>query len=342
MATPADDNFEFQKIIVVLGFTLMAIKFIAYALTGSVAILTDAMESIVNVVAACVGIYALYLSAQPADRTHPFGHGKIEVISSAIEGTMIMVAGVLIILETIDSFLHPGTIQQLDIGLVLVALAAVANYAVGRAAIRKGRKNRSPALEASGKHLCSDTYSSIGILIGLAVVYVAQWMGYDARWLDSSIAAVFGAIIIITGIGVLKRSVDDTMDKADEDLIGEISEIINEYRHDDWIDVYNLRLIKYGPKIYVDMKVVFPRNMTVAQEYVEKQEIDEAVMAKYGDSVETSINCVPCSEFHCRHCARNCIDRAEPFETPLEWTPARLCCDRPHSPTNRVIIHEGR
>ena len=177
MATPADDNFEFQKIIVVLGFTLMAIKFIAYALTGSVAILTDAMESIVNVVAACVGIYALYLSAQPADRTHPFGHGKIEVISSAIEGTMIMVAGVLIILETIDSFLHPGTIQQLDIGLVLVALAAVANYAVGRAAIRKGRKNRSPALEASGKHLCSDTYSSIGILIGLAVVYVAQWMG---------------------------------------------------------------------------------------------------------------------------------------------------------------------
>ena len=200
MATPADDNFEFQKIIVVLGFTLMAIKFIAYALTGSVAILTDAMESIVNVVAACVGIYALYLSAQPADRTHPFGHGKIEVISSAIEGTMIMVAGVLIILETIDSFLHPGTIQQLDIGLVLVALAAVANYAVGRAAIRKGRKNRSPALEASGKHLCSDTYSSIGILIGLAVVYVAQWMGYDAQWLDSTIAAIFGAIIIITGI----------------------------------------------------------------------------------------------------------------------------------------------
>lgn len=339
MATPADDNFEFQKIIVVLGFTLMAIKFIAYALTGSVAILTDAMESIVNVVAACVGIYALYLSAQPADRTHPFGHGKIEVISSAIEGTMIMVAGVLIILETIDSFLHPGTIQQLDIGLVLVALAAVANYAVGRAAIRKGRKNRSPALEASGKHLCSDTYSSIGILIGLAVVYVAQWMGYDARWLDSSIAAVFGAIIIITGIGVLKRSVDDTMDKADEDLIGEISEIINEYRHDDWIDVYNLRLIKYGPKIYVDMKVVFPRNMTLAEEAIEKGEIDEAVMAKYGDSVETSINPVPCSEFSCRYCQRNCFYRAAPYESPLDWSAAKLCCDRPHSPGNMVTIH---
>ena len=317
MASAADENFEFQKIIVVLGFTLLIIKYIAYFLTGSVAIFTDATESIVNVVAACIGIYALYLSAQPADRTHPFGHGKIEIISSAIEGTMIMVAGGIIILESVNSFFNPGEISDL-------------------------RKNRSPALEASGKHLCSDTYSSIGILIGLFVVYIAEGMGYDARWLDSSIAVVFGFIILYTGFGVIKRSADETMDRADDDLIAEVSSMINEYRHDDWIDVYNLRLIKYGPKIYVDMKVVFPRNMTVAQEYVEKQEIDEAVMAKYGDSVETSINCVPCSEFHCRHCARNCIDRAEPFETPLEWTPARLCCDRPHSPTNRVIIHEGR
>ena len=211
---------------------------------------------------------------------------------------------------------------------------------MGRVAIRKGRKNRSPALEASGKHLCSDTYSSIGILIGLFVVYIAEGMGYDARWLDSSIAVVFGFIILYTGFGVIKRSADETMDRADEDLIAEVSAMINEYRHDDWIDVYNLRLIKYGPKIYVDMKVVFPRNMTVAQEYVEKQEIDEAVMAKYGDSVETSISCIPCSEFHCRHCERNCMDRSVPFECPLEWTPEKLCCVRPHSPSNKVTIRE--
>lgn len=338
MTKVADENFEFQKVIVVLGFTLMAIKFIAYGLTGSVAIFTDATESIVNVVAACVGIYALYLSAQPADRSHPFGHGKIEVISSAIEGTMIMVAGALIILESVDSFLHPGEISDLDIGLVLVAIAAVANYVVGRMAIRKGKKSRSPALEASGKHLCSDTYSSIGILVGLCIVYVAEIMGYDARWLDSSIAVIFGIIILGTGVGVLKKSVDDTMDRADEDLIAEISAMINEYRHDDWIDVYNLRLIKYGPKIYVDMKVVFPKRMTIEEEAMEKAEIDDAVMAKYGDSVETSITAVPCREYHCRHCQRNCFDRVMPYESPLDWSPVKLCCDRPHAPGNKVTF----
>ena len=338
MSKAADENYEFQKVIVVLGFTLMAIKFVAWWLTGSVAILTDATESIVNVVAACIGMYALYLSAQPADRSHPFGHGKIEIISSAIEGTMIMVAGGLIILESIQSFLNPGEISDLDIGLVLVALAAVANYAVGRVAIRKGKKNRSPALEASGRHLCSDTYSSIGILIGLFVVYVAEHMGYDARWLDSSIAIIFGVIILVTGARVIRKSADDTMDRADEDLIGEVSSMIIEYRHDDWIDIYNLRLIKYGPKIFIDMKVVFPRNMTIEQEANEKREIDEAMMARFGDSVETSINCIPCSEFHCRHCPRNCFERSMPYESPIEWTPAKLCCDKPHAPGNLVTI----
>lgn len=338
MSKVADDNFEFQKIIVVLGFTLMAVKFIAYGLTGSVAILTDATESIVNVVAACIGIYALYLSAQPADRTHPFGHGKIEIISSAIEGTMIIIAGAMIILESIDSFLHPGEISDLDIGLVLVAVAAIANYAVGQAAIRKGRKNRSPALEASGKHLCSDTYSSIGILIGLGVVYAAQSMGYDMAWLDSSIAAVFGAIIIYTGIGVLRKSIDDTMDRADESLLEDVSAIICEYRHDDWIDVYNLRLIKYGPKIFVDMKVVFPRNMTISDENMEKAEIDEAIAAMFGDSMETSITAVPCKSYNCRHCQRNCFDRKADFVSELEWNSSMLCCDNPHCPENMVTI----
>lgn len=337
----ADENYEFQKVIVVLGFTLLIIKYIAYFLTGSVAIFTDATESIVNVVAACIGMYALYLSAQPPDKTHPFGHGKIEIISSAIEGTMIMVAGGLIILESVQSFFNPGEISDLDIGLVLVALAAVANYVVGRIAIAKGRKSRSPALEASGKHLCSDTYSSVGIIIGLIVVYVAMYLGYDARWLDSSIAVVFGVIIMYTGFGVIRKSADDTMDRADEELIKEVSDIINEYRHDDWIDVYNLRMIKYGPKIYIDMKVVFPRTMTVEMVDAEKAEIDEAVTAKYGDSVETSINCIPCSDFHCRHCSRNCFQRAMEFESKLEWSPTRMVNPHTHAPGNLVTIKKG-
>lgn len=340
MSDAARDNIEFQKIIVILGFSLMAVKFAAYYLTGSVAILTDATESIVNVVAACVGMYALYLSSKPADRTHPFGHGKVEIISATIEGTMIIIAGGLIIMESVNSLMNPGRITDLDVGLVLVAVAAIANYVVGRIAVMRGRRNRSPALEASGRHLCSDTYSSVGIIIGLAVVFVADHMGYDARWLDSSIAMLFGAIIVVTGLKVMKECIDGAMDKADFDLLSDISSLINEYRHDDWIDVYRLRLIKYGPKFYIDVHIVYPRNMTIGDLYTEKKELDEAIMAKYGDSVEISMTPVPCREFNCRSCMRNCFDRQEDYERPFKWTTDSMCNSEPHAVGHRVTIHE--
>lgn len=343
MSQTADENYEFQKIVVVLGFTLLIVKYVAYWLTGSVAIFTDATESIVNVVAACVGIYALYLSAKPADKDHPFGHGKIEIVSSAIEGSMIMVAGALILYETIQSFINPGELtDSLDVGLILVALAAVANYVVGRAAIRKGKKNRSPALEASGRHLCSDTYSSVGILLGLFVVYIAEGLGYDARWLDSSIAAVFGVIIICTGIRVLKKAVDDVMDKSDEPLIEDITETINEYRHDDWIDIYNVRVIKYGSRLYVNLKVVLPRKLTVEQQALENEEIDEAIRSRYGDSAETSINPVPCQPFHCRYCDRNCLYRSCAFEGYLGWNPDVLSTSETHAPGQFVTLESDQ
>lgn len=340
MSKTADENFEFQKVIVVLGFTLLIIKYVAYFLTGSVAIFTDATESIVNVVAACIGMYALYLSAKPADRSHPFGHGKVEIISSSIEGSMIVMAGLLILYETVQSFLNPADeFTQLDVGLVLVALAAAANYIVGRRAIAKGRRNRSPALEASGRHLCSDTYSSVGILIGLFIVYIAQdFFGYDAAWIDSSIAAIFGVIIILTGVRVIKRAMDDAMDAADPELLEEVSQSIVEYRHDDWIDVYSLRVIKYGPRLYVDMKVILPRNMTVEQCGNEEREIDEAMRARYGDSVETSINPVPCTPPYCRCCQRNCSYRSAEFERCIDWTRDTLCTPRPHFATGPIQI----
>ena len=340
MVKVSDANFEFQKVIAIVGVSLLALKFFAYYLTGSVAILTDALESIVNVIAAFVGLFALYISAQPADKSHPFGHGKVEIISASVEATMIMVAGAMIIYESIQSFLNPGEISDLDIGLVLVAFAALVNFLVGRIAIRKGEKNRSPALVASGRHLCSDTISSVGILIGLFVVYIAMALGYDARWLDSSIAIVFGVIILVTGLKVMKECMDDIMDKADEEVLEVITDALNEYRHDDWIDVYNLRMIKHGPRIYVEMHVVFPKRMTVQDIADEVGELEEAISARYGDAVEISVNPVPCCEYNCRCCCRNCFDRGEDFERKVLWTSQMLCCSKPHAVDPRIIIRK--
>jgi cation diffusion facilitator family transporter len=340
MDEAAKSNFDFQKIIAVVGFSLMAIKFVAYYLTGSMAILTDALESIVNVVAAFVGLYALYLSAQPADKTHPFGHGKIENISAITEGIMILVAGGLIIYESILSFLNPGEIRQLDFGLIIVAAAALVNFLVGRAAIRKGKKSRSPALVASGKHLCSDTYSSVGIIIGLFVVYIAMAMGYDAAWLDSSIAIVFGIIIAVTGVKVIKQSIDDSMDKNDDEIMVQITALLNEYRHDDWIDIYKVRLIKYGHGLFVDLHLILPRDMPVCDSYEEEAQIEEAIKWKFGEEVEVSVTAAPCNDFFCRYCDRNCFNRVEDFEKHLKWTSDSLMNPQMHNPP-RIIVIDG-
>ena len=336
----AKANFDFQKIIATVGIVLMAIKFFAYYLTGSMAILTDALESIVNVVAGFVGLYALYLSAKPADQSHPFGHGKIENISAIIEGSMILVAGGLIIYESIMAFINPGEIKKLDIGIVIVAGAAVVNFIVGRAAIAKGKKTRSPALVASGKHLCSDTYSTIGIIIGLIIVYVALAMGYDAAWLDSSIAIVFGIIIGFTGIKVIKQSIDDSMDRNDEEMMHQVADLLNEYRHDDWIDIYKVRLIKYGHGLFVDLHLIVPRDMHVEESYEEEMQIEEAIKWRFGDEVEVSVTPAPCNEMFCRFCDRNCFSRCEDFVKHLKWTPESLMMPKMHNPP-RVISIDG-
>ncbi len=336
----AKSNFEYQKIIAAVGLILMIIKFVAYYLTGSIAILTDALESIVNVVAGFVGLYALYLSAQPPDRTHPFGHGKIENVSAIIEGTMITVAGAIIIYESIMSFINPGEIKKLDIGLAIVAFAAAVNFIVGRRAISKGKKTRSPALVASGKHLCSDTYSSVGILIGLFVVYVAMAMGYDAAWLDSSIAIIFGVIIGYTGLKVIKQSIDDSMDKTDEDLIKDISDVLNMYRHDDWIDVYGVRAIKYGPNLFIDMHIVLPMEQPIVHTFEEEMQLREAFEWKYGMSSQISMTPVPCNQMFCRYCDRNCFNRVDEFEKHLKWTPETIMTKEMHLPP-RVITIDG-
>jgi len=340
MDEAAKSNYDFQKIIAAVGFVLMAIKFVAYYMTGSMAILTDALESIVNVVAGFIGLYALYLSAQPADKSHPFGHGKIENVSATIEGSMILIAGGLIIYESIISLLNPGEIRQLDIGLIIVAFAAAVNYAVGRAAIAKGKKSRSPALVASGRHLCSDTYSSIGIIIGLLVVYVAIALGYDAAWLDSSIAIIFGVIIGYTGLKVIKESIDDSMDRTDEKLLDDISNILNEYRHEDWIDIYKLRLIKYGHGLFVDMHLVLPAQMSLVQTNEEEVQMEEALQTRFGSAIELSITPVPCRGLYCRYCDRNCFDRDEEFEKHLRWTPDMLMNPNFHCPPRVIVIDD--
>ncbi len=237
----AQNNLKVQKVVAVVSIVLFIVKIIAWYLTSSVAILTDALESIVNVVAGLIGVYSLYVSAKPRDYDHPYGHGKAEFISAAIEGTLITVAGFVIIYEGINNLLHPHTLKKLDYGIILVAATAVINYIAGALCIKTGKKNNSLALVASGKHLQSDTWSTVGIVAGLVLMFFTKIF-----WIDSVIAVLFALIIIFTGYKIVRSSVAGIMDEADEVILKKLVALLNINRKENWIDLHNLRIIKYG------------------------------------------------------------------------------------------------
>lgn len=237
----SQENFKIQKLVVTVAVLLFIIKIAAFLLTKSVAILTDALESTANVIAGFIGLYSLYVAAKPRDADHPYGHGKAEFVSAAVEGTLILVAGGIIIYEAIINFINPHPLQQLDYGMILVAITAVINYAVGYFSIKKGQKNNSLALIASGKHLQSDTYSTLGLIGGLALIYFTK-----LNWIDSAVAILFAFFIIFTGYKILRSSLAGIMDEADKELIEKLVALLNTHRNENWVDLHNLRVIKYG------------------------------------------------------------------------------------------------
>lgn len=320
------ENYNFQKIVAVVGVSLFVIKVIAWYLTSSVAILTDALESIVNVTAGFIGLYSLYLSAQPRDANHPYGHGKVEFVSAAIEGTLITIAGILIIYEAIRNLRYPHEIAQLDYGIVLVGITAVINYGVGYFAVKKGEKNSSLALIASGKHLQSDTYTTFGIIIGLILLRITGYM-----WLDSVVALIFAFIIIFTGYKIIRGSIAGIMDEADEELIKRVVELVQNSRRPNWIDLHNLRIIKYGNTLHLDCHLTVPWYMKVRDAHEEVNKMEELIDSNFGRSIEMFVHTDPCEEFSCPLCTKNdCKVRELEFVKQLDWTKSDIAKDTKH------------
>ncbi len=321
------ENYNFQKIVAAVGVALFVVKFVAWYMTNSVAILTDALESTINVTAGFVGLYSLYLSAQPRDANHPYGHGKVEFVSAAIEGTLIGVAGLVIIYEAISNLWHPHEIGKLDYGIILVTITAFVNYGVGTLAVRKGKKNNSLALIASGKHLQSDTYSTIGIIVGLILILVTNLV-----WIDSVVALIFGAIIIFTGYRILRGSIAGIMDEADEELLKRVVETLEESRRDNWIDLHNLRIIKYGNTLHIDCHLTVPWYLDVRDAHEDVDDLERLIDTKFGESIEMFVHTDPCVEYSCEICTKaDCKVRERKFVKRLNWTEIDIADDAKHS-----------
>jgi len=326
-AASSNEKIKTQWWVLSLGIVLMSAKFAAYYFSHSNAILSDALESIVNIVAGAFGLYSLYLSSKPRDEDHPYGHGKIEFVSATVEGALIIIAGLIIGYKAIMAFIHPQPLGQLGLGIILIAISGALNYLMGHYAVKQGEKSHSLALEASGEHLKSDAYSTIGILAGLFIIYLT-----GVVWLDNVIALIMGAIIIISGGKILKRSLAGIMDEADFDLNLKVVEHINENRREDWIDVHNFRVIKYGGIMHIDCHITMPWYYTLKQSHDGMKDFESCLQNSLTTPVESFIHIDPCVPTSCSICqVRACPHRQHPFVRKVDWTLENIIANKKHS-----------
>ncbi|MEO6612453.1 MAG: cation diffusion facilitator family transporter [Chitinophagaceae bacterium] len=319
-------NLYVQKWVAVVSVLLLSVKFLAYYSTHSVSILTDALESIVNVVAGFIGLYSLYVAAKPRDYDHPYGHGKAEFLSAAMEGTLIGAAGAIILYKAVQHLIHPVNLKQLDYGIWLVAATAAVNFIVGYVCLRTGKKNNSLALKASGRHLQSDTWSTIGIIGGLLLLY---FTGY--KWIDSAVALLFGLFIIYTGYKILRGSIAGIMDEADVKLLGRMVQTLNASRRENWVDLHNLRVIKYGTVLHVDAHLTVPWYLNVHEAHREIDALAELIRKEFGESLELFVHSDGCLPFQCKICNKtDCPVRQHNFETRIDWTLENISKNKKH------------
>ena len=319
-------NLNIQKWIAAISVLLLAVKFLAYFLTHSVAILTDALESIVNVAAGFIGLYSLYISAKPRDINHPYGHGKAEFLSAAVEGTLILSAGAIIIYKAIQHFIYPVPIHSINKGMILVGITGIVNLGVGFLGFRYGKRNQSLALIASGRHLISDSYSTFGIVAGLLLISFTKLV-----WIDGVIAVVFGVIIIYTGYRILRRSIAGIMDEADEELLEKMVRILNANRKENWVDVHNLRVIKYGSILHVDCHLTVPWYLNVNEAHAEIEALGSIIKKEFGESIELFVHSDGCLYVQCPICLKSdCPIRRHPFEKRIEWSLGNILSDKKH------------
>jgi cation diffusion facilitator family transporter len=316
-----------MKWVLLIGTLLMALKFFAFYITHSNAILTDAIESIVNVLAGMFALYSLYYAAQPKDEDHPYGHGKIEFLSSGVEGGMIFIAGIAMIIKGCLAFFHPEPLSNLDLGLYFSAFSGIVNFLMARVLIMKGNQMNSSSMVADGKHLLTDTWSSVGLVIGLIIIYFTQLF-----WIDYVITVLLGILITYTGFDLIRESIFNLLDKADYKKIEHLIAFLNSKRKLSWIDIHNLRVVKYGSVVHVDCHMTLPWYYSLDDAHKEVDALGKLALEELNYQIEFFIHADPCLPISCSICQlNNCKERQNPFVQKLDWTLKNVLPDNKHT-----------
>lgn len=237
----------------------LSLKTVAYLVTDSVGMLSDAMESIVNLAAAIMALTMLTIAARPADDDHAFGHSKAEYFSSGVEGALILIAAVSIIWAALPRLFHPQAIEQVGLGLAISLVASAVNFGAAVVLLRAGKKHHSITLEADAHHLMTDVWTSGGVLIGIGAVYFTGWLV-----LDPLIAIAVAINIVWTGFQLLRRSVDGLMDMSlPSNELAIIHDIISHYVAQEGIAYNSLKTRQAGSHKFISVHILVPANWTV-------------------------------------------------------------------------------
>ncbi len=320
----------------VASILLTGLKFFAFYLTSSNAILSDALESIINVIASGFAFYSVYLSSQPKDRNHPYGHGKVEFFSAGFEGALIIIASIFIVVEAVKRIMDPSPIDNLAQGSVFIIFTIFVNTAIGYKLLTEGRRANSLALVADGKHLMSDSISSVVLILSVGLIMLTGYV-----WIDSVASLLFGLFLAYSGSQLVSRSVAGLMDASDELLLTKVIQVLNENKKDEWIDVHNLRAQQYGSDLHIDCHLTLPYYWELQKVHETIHDFENILKGSQPGETEIFVHADPCVYQCCYFCRiDNCPVRQHAFVQDIDWDAAKLTKNEKLYREARINIQE--
>ncbi len=303
-----------------VSIVVLVWKFKAYYATNSSAVLSDALETVANVITSCAALFAVKVAAAPADENHPYGHGKAEHFSAAFEGGLVFFAGITIIFTSFQHFFSGSQLENIRTGIEYSLIATCFNLFTGFHLLRVGKNENSAALKASGKHLLSDVITTVGVIAGLGLIYFTGQI-----WIDPALSLMLGSWLIFDAYKIMRINSGALMDEADEHLIEQLACAIDSHKVPGVIDIHNLRMIRSGNFHHIDAHMVVPEFWTIDKVHAMSRDFEKAVVHTYEFDGEFAFHMDPCKQNYCTFCqVEPCVIRKNKFAGLRKMTRSHL------------------
>ena len=297
-----------------IGIGMFFIKMTAFFITGSVAIFSDAAESVVHVAATGMALFSIILSSKPADESHLYGHGNVEYFSAGVEGFLIILAAGFIIYQAVIDIIAGPTVESLSIGVIFISVAGIINLGLGYYLVRTGKNTNSITLVADGKHVLTDAVTSIGVIIGITLVIITDFV-----LLDPLLAIIVAFNILFTGYKLIRESIGGLMLETNPAILQKISDKLISIKKEYWIDIHELRYWQSGDKMYIDFHLILPYYFTIEQSHKEEKFIDDELDKEFPNT-QIKIHFDYCIPELCKFCGYlKCEVRKEEKIINFEW-----------------------